>query len=162
MTKKRSRGSRPRLTGMFFCLVLTFTALACVGLYGLFVLQPSSGESDVVALQETLIETGQREVYVTDGTLGKQLVALDIIEESPDTEKQSLQKLSFQPMIKDATGHSTVRTTQVAAEILYRLSEKSSLGLVASKEFHDAQDAKAWNEKVKSEEVAGVKYRLNF
>ena len=72
------------------------------------------------------------------------------------------QKLGYNYGIEDATGQGNVRASAVKMGVEYKVTEKSSLGIEASKEVHDSRDAAAWGKSVKDETAAGVKYKVSF
>lgn len=56
----------------------------------------------------------------------------------------------------------TVRAVNITAGMSYKVNNKSKIGIEASQEVHDPQDAKAWGKSHEDSSEARIKYFLSF
>ncbi len=77
-------------------------------------------------------------------------------------EKPDPEKMSYSLNVKDKTGRSDVRTSNLNVGADYKLSKNTSVSVQASQGMHDAGDASAWGKSIDDETGAQAKYKLSF
>ena len=76
--------------------------------------------------------------------------------------KTDPEKLDYRVGFEDATGGRVVRVAKLKVGVDYKVFPNNSLGVEASRGIHDPNDAAAWDESVKDENAAKVKYKVLF
>ncbi len=76
--------------------------------------------------------------------------------------KPDPKKLSYNLGVKDKTGRSNVRTSNLNVGADYKLSKNATVSVQASQGMHDSGDASAWGKSIDDEAGAQAKYKLSF
>ena len=71
-------------------------------------------------------------------------------------------KLDYNVGVEDATGQGNVRVSTAKAGVDYKMSKNATVGVQASQQIHDSQDAAAWGGADDDETAAQAKYKLSF